>query len=48
MEATNCIELGCSAQKTKLSIKDLFIKCDQMWSHLLIKSLWKISFFVQC
>ena len=41
------------AQKMKFSIKDFFSKCNQIcrklrvWSHLLKKSLWKTSFFVQ-
>ena len=42
-----------TAQEMKFSIKNFFNKCDQIrsfqriWSHLLKKSLWKTSFFVQ-
>ena len=42
------------AQKMKFTIQDFFSKCDQnlrklwIWSHLLKKSLWKTSFFVEC
>ena len=46
--------LSFTAQKMEFSIKVFFSKCDQIrsflqiWSHLLKKSLWKTSFFVQC
>ena len=49
---SNCIR-GYITKKMKFSFKD-FIRCDQIrtklwiWSHLLKKSLWKTSFFVQC
>ena len=38
-----------TAQKVKFSIEDFFSKCDQIWSHLLKKSLIeKTLFFLQC
>ena len=43
--------ISCTAQKMKFSIKGFFSKCYQIcsflriWSHLLRKSLLKISFF---
>ena len=47
-------ERAYTAQKMRFSIKDFYIKCDQIrsflwiWSHLPKKSLMKTSFFVQC
>ena len=35
-----------TAQKMKFSIKDFFSKCDQIWSHLLRKSL--VENFICC
>ena len=47
-------ERAYTAQKMRFSIKDFYIKCDQIrsflgiWSHLPKKSLMKTSFFVPC
>ena len=50
-----CVECGSvTAEKTKLSIKNFFSKCDQIrsflriYSHLLNKSLMENFIFVQC